>query len=80
MRLLEERILKDGKAVNEDILRVDTFINHQVDPELMQKCAKDFASHFKGMGITKIVTIESSGISPALLTAIEMGLKLVILK
>ena len=80
MRLLEERILKDGTAVNEDILRVDTFINHQVDPELMQKCAKDFASHFKGMGITKIVTIESSGISPALLTAIEMGLKLVILK
>ncbi len=80
MKLLEDRILKDGKAVNEDILRVDTFVNHQVDPELMVKCAKDFASHFRGQGITKIVTIESSGISPALLTAIEMGVKLVILK
>ena len=80
MKLLEDRILKDGRAVNADILRVDTFINHQVDPVLMEKCAKDFASHFKGRGITKIVTIESSGISPALLTALEMGLQLVILK
>ena len=80
MKLLEEKILKEGRAVSEDILRVDTFINHQVDPELMEKCAKDFASHFKGKGITKIVTIESSGISPALLTALEMGLQLVILK
>lgn len=80
MRLLEERIKKDGIAVSDDILRVDTFINHQVDPELMQKCAREFATHFKGMGITKVVTIESSGISPALLTALEMGLDLVILK
>ncbi|MBQ8955589.1 MAG: xanthine phosphoribosyltransferase [Lachnospiraceae bacterium] len=80
MKLLEERILKDGRAVNEDILRVDTFINHQVDPELMSKCAKDFASHFRGKGITKVVTIESSGISPALLTACDMGIPLVILK
>ena len=80
MKLLEERILKDGRAMNGDILRVDTFINHQVDPELMTKCAGDFASHFKGRGITKVVTIESSGISPALLTALEMGIPLVILK
>lgn len=80
MKQLEERILKEGRVTGRDILRVDTFINHQVDPELMMKCAKDFASHFKGKGITKIVTIESSGISPALLTALEMGLKLVILK
>ncbi|MBQ7583379.1 MAG: xanthine phosphoribosyltransferase [Lachnospiraceae bacterium] len=80
MKLLEDRILKDGVAVDEDILRVDTFLNHQVDPELMQKCAKDFASHFKGLGITKVVTIESSGIAPALLTALEMGLDLVVLK
>ena len=80
MKLLENRILKDGRVAGKDILRVDTFINHQVDPELMQKCAKEFASHFKGKGITKIVTIESSGISPAVFTALEMGLQLVILK
>ncbi len=80
MRLLEERILKEGRAVNEDIIRVDTFINHQVDPKLMAKCAEDFAAHFRGDGITKVVTIESSGISPALFTASEMGVPLVILK
>ena len=80
MKLLEDRILKEGRAVNEDILRVDTFINHQVDPELMMKCAREFASHYRGQGITKVVTIESSGISVALLTALEMGINLVILK
>lgn len=80
MKLLEDRILKDGHALNESILKVDTFINHQVDPFLMQECAKDFAEHFKDRGITKIATIESSGIAPALLTSIEMGLPLVILK
>ncbi|MCR4591478.1 MAG: xanthine phosphoribosyltransferase [Lachnospiraceae bacterium] len=80
MKLLEDRIRKDGRAVNADILRVDTFINHQVDPALMAECARDFAEHFKGQGVTKIATIESSGIAPALLTAMEMGLPLVILK
>ena len=58
MKLLEDRILKEGRAVNEDILRVDTFINHQVDPELMMKCAREFASHYRGQGITKVVTME----------------------
>jgi len=80
MQLLKDRILKDGRAVNEDILRVDTFINHQVDPYLMRECAKDFAEHFKDSGITKIATIESSGIAPALLTAVEMELPLVFFK
>ncbi|MBQ9549631.1 MAG: xanthine phosphoribosyltransferase [Lachnospiraceae bacterium] len=80
MQLLKDRILKDGRAVNEDILRVDTFINHQVDPYLMQECARDFAEHFKDSGVTKIATIESSGIAPALLTAVEMELPLVFFK
>ena len=80
MKLLEERIKKDGIAVNEDILKVDSFINHQVDPELMQAAGKEFAAHFAGQGITKVVTIESSGIAPALTTAIELGVPMVILK
>ncbi len=80
MKLLEERIKKDGIAVNEDILKVDSFINHQVDPVLMQEAGKEFAAHFGGQGITKVVTIESSGIAPALTTAIELGVPLVILK
>ncbi len=80
MKLLEDKILSDGIAVNEHILKVDSFINHQVDPELMQKLGKEFASHFSGKGITKVATIESSGISPALMTALALNVPLVILK
>lgn len=77
MQLLEEKIKTDGIAVNEDILKVDSFINHKVDPFLMKEIGKDFAAHFADHGITKIVTIESSGIAPALTTAIEMGIPMV---
>lgn len=80
MKLLEEKILIEGKAVNENILKVDSFINHQVDPCLMQQIGEEFARHFAGQGITKIVTIESSGIAPALTTAIAMQIPMVILK
>lgn len=80
MKLLEERILADGKAVDENILKVDSFINHKVDPILMQQIGEEFAAHFKDQGITKIVTIESSGIAPALTTAIAMQIPMVILK
>lgn len=80
MKELQERIQKDGIAVNEDILKVDSFINHQVDPELMEHIGEEFANHFKEQGITKIATIESSGIAPALMTARSMGLPLIILK
>ena len=80
MKELQDRILKDGVAMNEDILKVDSFINHQVDPELMLHIGQEFAAHFKDKGITKIATIESSGIAPALMTAQCMGLPLIILK
>lgn len=80
MKLLEEKVLKEGIAVNENILKVDGFINHQADPVLMRAIGEDFANHFKNQGITKIVTIESSGIAPALMTAVAMGVPLLILK
>lgn len=80
MKALQERILKDGIVISEDILKVDSFINHQVDPILMEQIGEEFASHFNNHGITKIATIESSGIAPALMTARSMGLPLVILK
>ena len=54
MKELQERIKKDGIAVNEDILKVDSFINHQVDPVLMQHIGEAFAEHFKDQGITKV--------------------------
>lgn len=80
MRELEEKILAEGRAVNEDILKVDSFINHQVEPELMKRMGEAFADHFKDRGITKVVTIESSGISPALMTALALDVPMVIFK
>ncbi len=80
MQLLEEKILAEGRAINENILKVDSFINHQVDPVLMQQMGEEFAAHFAGQGITKVVTIESSGIAPALTTAIAMHVPMIILK
>lgn len=80
MKLLEDIILSDGVAVNENILKVDSFINHQVDPSLMQKVGEEFAAYFSNRGITKVVTIESSGIAPALMTANALGVPMIILK
>lgn len=80
MDLLKQKILSEGKVKNDSILKVDSFINHQVDPDLMREIGVEFAAYFKGRGITKVVTIESSGIAPALMTAIAMEIPMVILK
>ena len=80
MKELKERILNEGRAINEDILKVDSFINHQVDPALMTSVGKEFASHFAGKGITKVATIESSGIAPAFATATALNVPLIIMK
>ena len=76
MKLLEERIKKDGKALGKTVLKVDSFINHQVDSEFMDALGKDFAD----CGITKVFTIESSGIAPALMTAKYLDVPMIILK
>ena len=80
MKLLEDRILAEGNVLSPAILKVDSFINHQVDPVLMQEMGRDIANHFKDQGVTKVMTIESSGISPALFVACELGVPLLILK
>lgn len=80
MKLLEDMILERGVAVNEDILKVDSFVNHQVEPELMKQIGEEFAKHFKDHGITKVATIESSGIAPALMTALALEVPMLILK
>lgn len=77
MRILEERILKDGKNLGNGILKVDSFINHQVDPQLMDACGEEFARRFAQIGATKILTAEISGIAPALTTAMHLGLPVV---
>lgn len=80
MKELKDRILADGHALNENILKVDTFINHQTDPVLINHIGEVFAKHFAGQGITKVVTIESSGIAPAFATASALQVPMVILK
>ncbi len=80
MEALKERILKDGHALNESVLKVDSFLNHGVDPKLMKEIGAAFKEHFKNHGITKIFTIESSGIAPTVMTALQMDLPMVTLK
>jgi xanthine phosphoribosyltransferase len=74
---LEERILRDGQVLGGGILKVDSFVNHQVDPLLMDACGREFAKLFASVGATKVLTAEISGIAPALTTAIHLGLPVV---
>ena len=69
MKQLKERILKDGKCLEGGILKVDSFINHQMDAKLMMEMAKEIVERFKGTAIDKVVTVEASGIAPAIMVA-----------
>ena len=80
MHKLEERILRDGRALNQEVLLVDSFLNHQVDPELMADIGREFAELVKDLGVTRVATIESSGIAPAQMTALELKVPMVIMK
>jgi xanthine phosphoribosyltransferase len=74
---LKLRILTDGKNLGDGILKVDGFINHQVDPVLMQACGRELASRFSRVGATKVLTAEISGIAPALTTSLHLGVPVV---
>jgi len=69
MRLLEERIKEDGQVRPGNILKVDSFLNHQLDVSLLEQLGKEFFERFKDKGITRILTIEASGIALACLAA-----------
>ena len=77
MQELKDRILQEGKNLGGGILKVDGFINHQVDPALMDACGQEFARRFRDIGATKVLTAEISGIAPALTTAYHLGLPVV---
>jgi xanthine phosphoribosyltransferase len=77
MQALKERIAREGKNLGNGILKVDGFINHQVDPGLMNDCGREFAGYFQDLGATKVLTAEISGIAPALMTAYHLGLPVV---
>lgn len=75
MKQLQEKIIAEGRVLSESVLKVDSFLNHQIDPVLMDAIGEEFASRFTDAGITKILTIESSGIAPAMMAGLKMGVK-----
>ena len=80
MNFLEERIAKDGVVKPGNVLKVDSFLNHQMDPRLMVRMAEEFKRRFAGKPINKILTIEASGIGIAAFAAREFGVPLVFAK
>ena len=80
MQQLKERILRDGKCFEGGILKVDNFINHQMDPILMKSMAVEFVRRFASRDINKILTIEASGIAPAIMVGYLLELPVVFAK
>ena len=80
MKLLEDMILKRGRVLDGNILKVDNFLNHQIDADLFMKMGKDYYEHFKDKGITRILTLEVSGIAIAFAAATYFKVPLVFAK
>lgn len=80
MELLKQRILKEGRSLDGGILKVDSFINHQLDPKLMQAIALEFVQRFQGEEVNKVLTIEASGIAPAIMVGYILGVPVVFAK
>jgi xanthine phosphoribosyltransferase len=77
MEQLIEKIKNEGSVLSSSVLKVDTFLNHQIDPQLMLAIGKEFAKRFDGCGITRILTIESSGIAPAVMAGMHLKVPVV---
>ena len=80
MNFLEERIMKDGVVKPGNVLKVDSFLNHQMDISLMEEIGREFKRRFGGKNITKVLTIEASGIGIAAFVAKEFGVPMVFAK
>ena len=80
MDALKNKIVKDGVVKSPTILKVDTFLNHQIDPKLLDRMGEHFARYFGGRGITKILTIEASGIAIACFAALHMNIDVIFAK
>lgn len=73
MKLLKDKIQQEGKVLSDVVLKVDSFLNHQIDPMLMQEVGEEFANRYSDEIITKVLTIESSGIAPATFLGLVLG-------
>ena len=80
MKTLKDRILKDGKCFPGGILKVDNFINHQMDPILMKSIGVEFVRRFASTSINKVITVEASGIAPAIMVGYLLELPVVFAK
>lgn len=80
MDILRQRILKEGRCLDGGILKVDSFVNHQLDPQLVMLIGEEFEQRFAHLHINKIITVEASGIAPALMTGFRMKLPVVFAK
>lgn len=77
MEALKERIRKEGRSLGNGILKVDSFVNHQLDPQLMFEAGKEFARRFSSVNATHVLTAEVSGIGPAFATALALGVPVI---
>ncbi|MBD7968775.1 xanthine phosphoribosyltransferase [Paenibacillus gallinarum] len=77
MKLLKEKVLNEGIVLSDQVLKVDSFLNHQMDPILMKEVGREFTRRFEGEEITRVLTIESSGIAPGIMTALELEVPLI---
>ncbi|WP_040260299.1 xanthine phosphoribosyltransferase [Pseudomonas massiliensis] len=77
MDALHNKIRSEGIVLSDQVLKVDAFLNHQIDPALMKAIGEEFARRFADAGITKIVTIEASGIAPAVMTGLYLGVPVI---
>lgn len=80
MELLKEKILREGRVLSGNIIKVDSFLNHQIDPVLVREIGKEFCRRFGDRGVSKVLTVESSGIPVALMTGLEMSVPVVFAK
>ncbi|AIQ50480.1 xanthine phosphoribosyltransferase [Paenibacillus sp. FSL R7-0331] len=77
MELLRRKVLDEGIVLGQGVLKVDSFLNHQMDPFLMREVGREFTRRFAGETITKVLTIESSGIAPGIMTALTLEVPLI---
>lgn len=80
MKLLKNRILQDGEIISDQILKVDSFLNHQIDPKLIDEISAEFAYKFSEIKFNKILTVESSGIAPAVMTGLKLSIPVIFAK
>ncbi|MBO8138493.1 MAG: xanthine phosphoribosyltransferase [Desulfotomaculum sp.] len=80
MHLLRDKILKEGKVISDNILKIDSFLNHQLDPLFLKAIGDEFARRYSNQGVTKILTVEASGIAVGLMTGMALNVPVLFAK